>query len=532
MTQYLQCPDFVMKKEYFLPVRLLSCGNAAKTDELFAEKRAGVSFRTDNCALLQGKGAFLLLDFGKELCGGLRIITRLAPENAKLRITFGESVSEACSNIGEKGACNDHSPRDMTVAISMMSDLEFGQTGFRFARIELLTEGELGLISVYGYCLTPDFPSEASIVTNDPLLNQIIDTAAYTLKLTFQNGYIWDGIKRDRLVWCGDLHPEILTSLYWFGNTPNVKNSLQFLRENTPEGTWVNTIPTYSAWWVINAIDYADITGDDAFLRESESYIESVLDAFDCCVAEDGTMHFGEKLDMEFYLDWPTFETADAVVGSASLLILAAKKYLNKKQHAGAENLIRKLSCYLQQPVSHKQIRAFQILAGGDSTGAVEYLQKNGAEGMSTFMAYYILSAAAASGGTMMLPMLKDYYGAMLQRGATTFWEDFDLAWLNGSSRIDAMPAAGEKDLHGDYGKYCYQGFRHSLCHGWAAGVLAFVVEHIAGLKITDGGKCITVQPHMDGLTDLDAVFPTAAGTVEIHIHGGKQEISLPQQEM
>jgi len=60
--------------------------------------------------------------------------------------------------------------------------------------------------------------------------------------------------------------------------------------------------------------------------------------------------------------------------------------------------------------------------------------------------------------------------------------------------------------------------------------VLAFIVEHIAGLKITKGGKAITVEPHMDGLMDLDAVFPTAAGNVEIHIHGDNKEISLPKQ--
>ena len=28
----------------------------------------------------------------------------------------------------------------------------------------------------------------------------------------------------------------------------------------------------------------------------------------------------------------------------------------------------------------------------------------------------------------------------------------------------------GKKDIHGDYGDYCYKGFRHSLCHGWASG--------------------------------------------------------------
>ena len=529
MTQQIRSADFAMKKEYFLPTRLLDSAKAENIHELFAPKRMGVSFRTDNCAVLQGKGAFLLLDFGKELCGGLRIITREAPENAKLRLTFGESVAEACSTIGVKGACNDHSPRDITVAISMMSDLEFGQTGFRFARIEALEEGRIDLISIYGTCLTPDFPHEASIRTNDERLNEIIDTAAYTLKLCFQNGYIWDGVKRDRLVWCGDLHPEIMTSLYWFGNTPNIKNSLEFLRENTPKGTWVNTIPTYSAWWVINACDYADVTGDEAFLADNEGEILDILQAFDGCVAEDGAMHFGDDLDMEFFLDWPTFDTEEAVVGSACLLILAAKKYLRRKEHPAALALCRKLQKYLTVPVTNKQIRAFQVLAGGNAAEAKAFLEAGGAAGMSTFMAYYILSAAAQAGSDQPLTMLKSYYGGMLDRGATTFWEDFDLDWLEGSSRIDEMPAAGEKDLHGDYGKFCYLGFRHSFCHGWAAGVLAFIVEHICGLQITDGGKKITVTPHMSGLTDLDAQFPTAKGWVQIHIHGDDAQIVIPE---
>jgi hypothetical protein len=65
----------------------------------------------------------------------------------------------------------------------------------------------------------------------------------------------------------------------------------------------------------------------------------------------------------------------------------------------------------------------------------------------------------------------------MLDKGATTFWEDFDLAWVEGSGRIDEFPKNGEKDIHGDCGDYCYVGFRHSLCHGWSAGVIAFMKE-------------------------------------------------------
>jgi hypothetical protein len=65
----------------------------------------------------------------------------------------------------------------------------------------------------------------------------------------------------------------------------------------------------------------------------------------------------------------------------------------------------------------------------------------------------------------------------MLDVGATSFWEDFDIEWTRGSSRIDEPPREGEKDIHGDYGAFCYVGFRHSLCHGWSAGVIGFMKE-------------------------------------------------------
>ena len=104
-----------------------------------------------------------------------------------------------------------------------MSDLQYGQTGFRFVRIELLEGAPATVQNVFAVSTLPEFDTEASIRTDDEELNEILRTAAYTLKLNFQKGYIWDGIKRDRLVWCGDLNPEILTSLYLFGDTENIR---------------------------------------------------------------------------------------------------------------------------------------------------------------------------------------------------------------------------------------------------------------------------------------------------------------------
>ena len=78
---------------------------------------------------------------------------------------------------------------------------------------------------------------------------------------------------------------------------------------------------------------------------------------------------------------------------------------------------------------------------------------------------------------------MKEYYGAMLDKGATTFFEDFDLDWIKNSCRIDELLKGNQLDLHGDFGKFCYKGFRHSLCHGWSVGPISFLLENKDKLK-------------------------------------------------
>ena len=105
----------------------------------------------------------------------------------------------------------------------------------------------------------------------------------------------------------------------------------------------------------------------------------------------------------------------------------------------------------MDEKATKKSVCTFQILAGRHlSEEDVDMLRQGGAQGFSTFMAYYILTAIAIAGGTDMLELLKTYYGGMLSRGATTFWEDFDVSWLENSGRIDELPQEGQKDIHGD----------------------------------------------------------------------------------
>lgn len=515
-------------RQEWMPKRIVEINQVLYSEWLLKTKPASVSFGTTECVKFEGPGSFVVLDFGKELCGGIRIITRYAKGMAKWRLTFGESLTEAYSSIGEKNATNDHSPRDIEVVTGMMSDLTFGQTGFRFVKVELVEGVDVMLQSIFAVSTLPYMEREAEIVTNDELLNEIIRTAAYTLKLCLQNGYIWDGIKRDRLVWCGDLHPEMITSLYLFGDNENIKNSLRFLKATTPAIEWMNWIPTYSAWWVINLCDYCKHTGNKEFLEENKEYALGVIKHFDACIQEDGSMNLTDGKGMEFFLDWSTYGSEDTLAGVASLVIIMANRFLAIEENEDCRRLIRKLSVYLDKETSQKPIRAFQVLAGRKSASDAEMLQEGGAKGFSTFMAYYILTAMAKD-GTQMLPLLKEYYGGMLAHGATSFWEDFDIDWMENSARIDEIPQEGQNDIHGDFGKHCYVKFRHSLCHGWSAGVYSFIVEYLLGIHIEDGGKKVCVNPHLSGIQDVAAKIPMENGWLKLSIHGEEVQIDVPE---
>src|SRR3546814_489803 len=83
----------------------------------------------------------ILLDFGKELHGGLELVTGMmkSKDPVKVRIRFGESVSEAMSDIDTvNGATNDHAMRDFIVELPWLGALEVGNSAFRFVRIYLV----------------------------------------------------------------------------------------------------------------------------------------------------------------------------------------------------------------------------------------------------------------------------------------------------------------------------------------------------------------------------------------------------------
>ncbi len=468
-----------MKTTTVFPKRIVKSNNVENVKNLLIKKPLQIDLYEP--LLTSFKDGFVILDFGKEMNGGVRILTSIVEGGGttKIRVRFGESLSETCSNVGEKGQTNDHSPRDFEALLTSFSDISLGATGYRFIRIDFIDGKKVNVQSIIGtnniYRAKPIYKYDGQ----DKLISKIFETAKRTVDLCIGSGYLWDGIKRDRLIWVGDIHPEMLALSTIYGRVSALEKSLTFAKEHAPLPLYMNGFPTYSMWWISIVGDYYKISNCTDFAKEQLEYINGLIELMNSSVDEDGTLkyHF-------LFVDWPTFKQPDEAVGSKFINIIAVKNAIELFKSFNyptltAEKLLAKLLKGDLSVKDKKQVVALKYFAlGSISDSEYQMLIEGGAKGVSTFMSYYILTAIASRDKALAIKIMKEYYGAMLDKGATTFWEDFSMEWIEGSSRIDKFPKKNEKDIHGDYGAHCYVGFRHSLCHGWSSGVIRFIKEN------------------------------------------------------
>lgn len=525
-----------MRKEFIYPVRICKIEGIENSDSLLSKSDyLQIGLAETEYALLHC-GASIVLDFGKEYCGGVRILTYQAEGKCRVRIRFGESIGEACAELGEKGASNDHSLRDFEADLERYSDMQFGQTAYRFIRLDMLTGTSLKIKKILGTFEYFDVPEQGSFRCSDERLNKIFDTAAYTLKLCVQNEMVWDGVKRDRLGWIGDMHPETLGLLCLYGAQNCIKNSLRFIREQTPLPAFMNGMPSYSIWWVAVLCDYYRYTADAAFLRENSAYLSALVGQLDACVDEAGEVHFPESPD-QFFLDWATYQKPESRSGVYALLCFALQKLLPIADIVGIrQEKITELCRRVRADLPHanaKQVIALQALAGhiGMDNGTKQLLTAGDAKGISAFMSYYILHALCVSDGkTEAVRLLKEYFGYMLDLGATTFWEEFKTEWAEHACAIDVISKEGEQDIHGDFGENCYKGYRRSLCHGWSAGAVPLLLHDILGVQILEPGfKKVKITPCLGNLCWMKGNVPTPFGVIKVIVskHDGKEQIEV-----
>ena len=461
-------------KEYIFPKKIKDSHLANDTNSLLIKQPLQIGLCETKTATVS-QGGYIILDYGKEMNGGIRILTFLT-KKARVRIRFGESLTECCSDIGgERNATNDHALRDFETELCDYSDMTFGNTGFRFVRVDFYGDAKIKSIVAINHIYKGR--AEYRYQGKDELIKRIYEASKRTIDLCAGQDYLWDGVKRDRLVWVGDAHPEMLALTTLYKKSKVLERSLDFVKEQTPLPHWMNNMPMYSMWWIIILADYYEKTGSLDYLAKQIDYMEDLVKLMSEHVSENGELKYSF-----LFVDWPTSSQPDEEGGVRAINIIAMKKAIKvlslfKRDTTAANKTLERLLKKSIKVQKSKQVAGLKYFATGLDREDKELLVKDGARGLSTFMSYYILKAIASFDKQNAINIMKEYYGKMLDKGATTFWEDFDVEWAKDSSRIDEFPKEGQKDIHGDFGAYCYKGFRHSLCHGWSAGVLQFIKE-------------------------------------------------------
>jgi hypothetical protein len=484
------------------------------------------TLRSDN-----EKQASILLDFGKEIYGGIEIAAgiRENKESVKIRVRLGESITEAMSDCidnsvpGMGSATNDHTLRDFTINVPWLGSVEVGNSGFRYVRIDLLDKDvNLPIRSIRAIARYRDIPYLGTFNSSNERLNEIWEVGAYTVHLNMQE-YLWDGIKRDRLVWLGDVHPEVMTINNVFGDQEVVRKSLDFGRDTTPLPGWMNGMSSYSLWWIITHKDFYLYNGDINYLKEQQPYMTALIKHIITKIDKDGK----ENLDGGRFLDWPTSENPDVIhsgLQALTLMTMQAGKEISgwlddaelNKMCSDAITLLEK---HKAQNYDNKQAAALLSLSGMQSADeASQTILKEGANDFATFYGYYMLEALALDNKyNEAMNIISDYWGAMLDLGATTFWENFNYEERHNAIGIDDMPDTTKFNIHSDGGDHCYIGLRASLCHGWASGPTSWLTKYVLGIHVVEpGSKTIRITPHLGDLEFADGTFPTPYGVVSV----------------
>ena len=477
----------------------------------------------------------LLADFGKETFGFIQL--HGVKGTGKLSVYYGESKEEALSttHCETLDRLSLHLPdkKDTTLGLSK---------AFRYVNLQYDDALSVDSVSMlYEYAGLPD---KGNFTCSDATINKIYETAKYTLHLSTREFFI-DGIKRDRWVWSGDAYQSYLMNYYLMNDNETVKRTIYALRGKDPVTSHINTIMDYTFYWFMSIYDYYLYSGDKAFLQQNYPRMQSMMDY---CLGrrnKDGLME-GMPGDWIF-IDWATGLSKKGEVSFEQLLLCRSLETMalcaaiaNDKNGAVqyqqlSGNLRKQLFALYwndsKQALVHSRVdgkqtgnvtryaNMFAIFFDYFSEAQKRAVKKSvllndSIQKITTpYMRFYELEALCALGEqTYVLDQMRNYWGGMLQLGATSFWEEYD-------------PAKKGAEHLAMYGRP----FGKSLCHAWGASPLYLLGKYYLGVKPTAPGYAsYTVEPSLGGLQWIQGKVPVPAGTIDVYCNSSQIKIKSP----
>ncbi len=468
-----------------------------------------------------------LYDFGKETFGYLKV----KGLKGCIHIYYGESAEEAM----DKEHCET-----LDILTGGQSPCEVCDSkAFRYVYIETEQNASYEEVLMDFEYAPLEKERSGSFRCSDELLNNIWDTAAYTMDLTTRE-FFMDGIKRDRWTWSGDAIQSYLMNYYLRFDTECVKRTIRQLRGKDPVTAHVNTIMDYTFYWFKSIHDYYLYTADLDFVREMWSRMVTLMDYVEGRLNGDG-MAEGQSDDWIFvdWVDFPMhkrgtlcFEQILLMKAMETMAVCAKLLGVKTDYRVKAESLRNKIKqtfwSYERKAYYHaieegqmnQQItkfpNMFAILYGlayeEERHEIMKSVMLNPAIDPITtpYMRFYELETLCIDGlQTEVLQEIRDYWGGMLHEGATSFWEKYNPE----ETGTQHLAMYGRP-----YGK--------SLCHAWGASPIYLIGKYYLGVQPTKPGyEEYLVKPVLGDLQWMEGDVPTPFG--KIHVSMSRQEVTI-----
>jgi alpha-L-rhamnosidase len=371
-----------------------------------------------------------------------------------------------------------------------------GSRGFRYINVLLDDNVSVDDVSML-YEYSP-VEQRGSFKCSDELINKIWDVSAYTLHLNTREFFI-DGIKRDRWIWSGDAYQSYLMNYYLCFDSPTVTRTLYALRGKDPVTSHINTIMDYTFYWFMGIYDYYEYTGDKSFIKQMYPRMQSMMSY---CLQRRDKNGLMEGLPGDWvFIDWADKLSKKGEVSFEQLLLCRSLEtmalcadvmqdgagkiqyktlsselkskifslYWNKEKHAFVHTLVDGKQSENVTRYTNMFSIFFKYLTDTQQQEIKKYvLLNNKIQKITTpYMRFYELEALCAMGEqSYVLKEMKDYWGGMLNLGATSFWEEYD-------------PSKTGAEHYAMYGRP----FGKSLCHAWGASPIYLLGKYYLGVK-------------------------------------------------
>jgi len=506
-----------------------------------------------------GRNVALVLDFGRTVSGYPRLVLD-GPPGAVVDIAYSERLTGGLVEVSQASPVTSQNVHRLALREGVQTWEQFQWAGFRYLQLIFRScERPLRVHKAALNFTSYPVDRRGSFACSDPLLTRLWQVGADTLQLCMHDGYE-DCPSREQRQWVGDAYVEMLVNFAAFGDTRLAAKLLRQVAQSqradgmthmaTPgdvPAAWSEFIPDYSLYWVMTIGEYARYAGDTDLGGELFPSVARAMAWFERHLDQHGLLN---NVPGWVFIDWAEVDRWGECAALNALYCLALSHAAQIARRSGAEGEAERyeaLAASVRRALNERlwdeergvyvdacaegrrgrrvsqQTNALciaydiaprerwpRILAAitdegrlrASSTGpgdpaARDFDEERQIVLAQPFFMHHLHRALAKAGEhRLLVENIRRLWGAMLEAGATTFWEHW----------------------HG----------RDSQCHAWSATPTFDLSTEVLGVAPLESGfRPFVVAPKPAGLDWARGVYPSVKGDIAVSWERGPQSFRL-----